>query len=101
MDISAVLISLLQGHPWSGSAVALLGIFGYILTHVFPMLPKPAATTGAWAAAYPVLSFLSGNWGGAAPTVANLPVGTQAAVIGPSGAVSVGTAVVPPPKPTV
>lgn len=65
MDINALLISLLQGHPWSATAVTVIGIVGYALTHIFPMLPKPGPT-GVWAAVYPVLSFLSGNWGNAA-----------------------------------
>lgn len=77
MDISATLISLLQGYPWGASAVAVIGVVGYALTHLFPLLPKPApGATGAWPTLYGVLSALAGNWGNAAnaPAAAQPPV---------------------------
>jgi hypothetical protein len=64
MDISATLIALLQGHPWSASAVTVIGVVGFVLTHVLPMLPVPAqGATGTWPMIYKVWTFLAGNWG--------------------------------------
>ena len=70
MDISSIIINLLQQWPGTASAITLVGVFGYILTHVMPLLPVPAAgATGWWAKVYPVLAFLSGNWGSQATPV--------------------------------
>ena len=81
MDISSLLAAAIQGHPWSGSALVLIGVVGYVLTHIFPLLPKPADNAGG---IYPMLyagwSFLAGNWGGqkGSPVTPPTPVGPTA-----------------------
>lgn len=82
MDISTDLIAALQGSPYASSVVIVVGVIGYLLTHVFPVLPKPVAP-GVWSSTYAVLSFLAGNWGGAKNTVA-VPVAVPVAVVAPS-----------------
>ena len=64
MDISSMLIGLLQGHPWSASVVTIIGVVGYVMTHILPVLPVPAqGATGVWPTLYKVWAFLAGAWG--------------------------------------
>lgn len=84
MDISSILIGLLSQYPGTASAVTLVGVFGYVLTHVFPMLPKPAQpASGFYPVVYAILSFLAGNWGNAQ----NIPPSQQAMAAPPPPAV--------------
>lgn len=66
MDISSFLIASVSAYPWGSSAVIVIGILGYLLTHVFPLLPLPApGATGFYPLFHHAWSVLAGNWGNA------------------------------------
>lgn len=80
MDISSIIIGLLQQYPGTASAITIVGVFGYLLTHLFPLLPKPAVpASGFYPVVYAVLAFLAGNWGSQAPAQAAPPAAQKPA----------------------
>lgn len=58
----AVLTMLGLGQ-YAASIIAVVGLLGFILVHVMPWIPAPAATAPAWRKAlYSLLSYLAGNY---------------------------------------
>ena len=61
--LSDILVAMLQGHSWTASAVIVVGVVGYVITHIFPLLPVPKAPTGWYHGFYTVWGWVAGNWG--------------------------------------
>lgn len=64
MDISTFLIAQASHYPWASSAIAIITFFGFLLTHVFPLVPVPADGS-RWVLPWRVLNYIAGNWGNA------------------------------------
>lgn len=53
---------------YAASIIAVVGLAGFILTHIMPYIPVPAATAPAWwRSVYAVLAWLTGNYFNQAP----------------------------------
>lgn len=56
-------LQMLGLSKYAASIIAVVGLFGFILTHIMPYIPVPAATAPAWwRSVYQALSWLSGNY---------------------------------------